>query len=82
MWTKSKKPSSLDYARFAQMYYLTLLNRRKNSIYIMAYALNVPMSTIKERVRKCRELGYLTSPGKGKMNSSQLTDKAKEILGI
>ena len=60
---------------------MTSLLKPHNGIEKLAEIYEVPISTIKERVRKCRELGYLTSPGKGKLNSSRLTDKAKEVLG-
>lgn len=74
--------NTIDYVQFAQSYYMTSLLKPKNSVEIIAEIYNLPVSTVKERVRKCRELGYLTSPGKGKSNNSRLTDKAKEILGI
>ena len=40
----------------------------------------VPLSTTKERIRKAREKGFLTSPGKGLNGQGEITKKAMKLL--
>jgi hypothetical protein len=40
----------------------------------------VPLSTTKERIRKAREKGFLTSPGKGLNGQGEITKNAIKLL--
>ena len=42
--------------------------------------MSVPLSTTKERIRKAREKGFLTSPGKGLNGQGEITKKAMKLL--
>ena len=42
--------------------------------------MSVPLSTTKERIRKAREKGFLTSPGKGLNGQGEVTKKAIKLL--
>lgn len=42
--------------------------------------MSVPLSTAKERIRKAREKGFLTSPGKGLNGQGEVTKKAIKLL--
>ena len=72
--------SDLEYAKFSKLFEETTLSKCTNSILVLAMHLNVPCSTIKERVRRARSLGLLTQPGKGNFAKSYMTDKCKQIL--
>ena len=47
---------------------------------ILARRLEIPYSTAKERIRECRNRGFLTEPGKGVRGRSEMTAKARKIL--
>jgi hypothetical protein len=42
--------------------------------------MSVPLSTTKERIRKAREKGFLTSPGKGLNGQGEITKNAIKLL--
>jgi hypothetical protein len=69
-----------EYASFAKLYELTTLSNCKNSVVVLAMHLNLPCSTIKERIRTSRRKGFLTEPGKGRRALSFTTDKTKQLL--
>ena len=79
-WPAGVEASELEYAKFAKLFELTSLANCSNSIVVLAIHLNVPCSTIKERVRKARKLGLLNEPGRGKSAQTFITDKCKQIL--
>ncbi len=79
-WPAGVEASELEYARFAKLFELTSLSKCTNSIVVLAIHLNVPCTTIKERLRKAKRLGLLTQPGKGKFAQTFITDKCKQIL--
>ena len=79
-WPAGLEPGVLEYAKFSKLFEETTLSKCTNSIVVLAMYLNVPCSTIKERVRKARRLGLLTQPGKGKFAYTYMTDKCKQIL--
>ena len=79
-WAAGVEASELEYAKFAKLFELTSLSNCSNSIVVLAMYLNVPCTTIKERVRRARKLGLLNEPGKGRAAQTFITDKCKQIL--
>lgn len=79
-WPAGLEPDILEYAKFSKLFEETTLSKCTNSHLVLAMHLNVPCSTIKERVRKARKLGLLTQPGKGRFAQTFMTDKCKRIL--
>lgn len=47
---------------------------------LLSEDMSVPLSTTKERIRKAREKGFLTSPGKGFNGQGEITKKAEKLL--
>lgn len=80
MRQRSKNLTDLDYAEFARLCELTSLCNTKNAHLVLAMHLNVPCSTITERVREAKRRGLLTKPGRGVRSRIFMTDKAKELL--
>lgn len=80
MRQRSKNLTDLDYAEFARLCELTSLCNTKNAHLVLAIHLNVPCSTITERVREAKRRGLLTKPGRGVRSRIFMTDKAKELL--
>jgi hypothetical protein len=77
-WKSGVPASDLEYAKVAYLYTETLITKNKNTHLILAMAMGVPVSTVKERIRECRERGLITLPGKGKRGV--LTLKACSLL--
>ena len=80
MRQRSRNLTDLDYAEFAKLCELTSLCNTKNSHLVLAMHLNVPCSTITERVREAKRRGLLTKPGQGIRSKIYMTEKAKELL--
>ena len=51
-----------------------------NFLQKMCDDMGVPLSTAKERVRKAREKGFLTTPGKGLNGQGEVTEKAIKLI--
>ena len=67
-----------EYAKVAYLYTEALNTKSKNTNLVLAMAMQIPVSTVKERIRECRERGLITTPGKGKRGI--LTVKACTLL--
>jgi hypothetical protein len=80
MRQRSRNLTDLDYAKFAKLCELTSLCDTKNAHLVLAMHLNLPCSTITERVREAKRRGLLTQPGRGIRSKIFMTDKAKELL--
>lgn len=80
MRRRSRNMTDLDYANFAKLCELTSLCNTRNSHLVLAMHLNVPCTTITERVREAKRRGLLTQPGRGVRSKLFMTDKAKELL--
>jgi hypothetical protein len=80
-WPIGETPDPIEYAKLAALYVETVYDRGdyKTNLILSAYY-EVPCSVIKERIRKCRSLGLLTRPGKGRWGRSSMTYKAIQIL--
>lgn len=78
-WPKGIIASDEEYAKVAYLYTKIVTSRSKNTNVALSMAMQVPVSTVKERIRTCRERGLITSPGKGKRGV--LTIKACNLLG-
>lgn len=79
-----KKGPENDYAmEYAALAYLketlTEFGGLKTNT-VLARLLGIPVTTVVERVRECRNRGFLTTPGKGIRGKSQLTSKATKLL--
>lgn len=75
--------NDLQYARLAQLYTLRARYAPLNVTQLLSEDMSVPMTTTKERIRKTREKGFLTSPGKGLNGQGEITKKAiKLVKGI
>lgn len=77
-WKVGVTASDREYAKVAYLYTETLITKSANTNLILAMAMGVPVSTVKERIRECRERGLITLPGKGKRGL--LTLKACSLL--
>jgi hypothetical protein len=67
-----------EYAKVAYLYTEALNTKSKNTNLVLAMAMQIPVSTVKERIRECRKRGLITTPGKGKRGI--LTVKACTLL--
>jgi hypothetical protein len=61
------------YAQRAEMFSLNVAK-------LLSEDMSVPLSTTKERIRKAREKGFLSKPGKGLNGQGKVTDKAIQLL--
>lgn len=68
------------YAAIAHLYVLRAQMQPLMVTQLLSQDLSVPTSTIKERIRKAREKGFLTSPGKGMNGQGEVTNKAIKLL--
>jgi hypothetical protein len=62
----------------AKMYSFASLCNCLNAVSVMAKHYQVPVTTMKERIRECRKLGLLTNPGKGIRSQTYATINSKE----
>ena len=87
-FTKSKQgriPRGLPaeesfYAAIAYLYVLRAQMQPLLVTQLLSQDLSVPTSTIKERIRKAREIEFLTSPGKGMNGQGEITNKSIKLL--
>lgn len=80
-WPIGETPDPIEYGKLAALYDETVYvsgNYKTNLILATYY--EVPISVIKERIKKCREMGLLTYPGKGRRGKSAMTYKAVKML--
>lgn len=70
----------LQYARLAHLYTLRARYAPLNVTQLLSEDMSVPVTTTKERIRKAREKGFLTSPGKGLNGQGEVTRKAIELI--
>jgi hypothetical protein len=61
------------YAQRAEMFPLSVTK-------LLSEDMSVPLSTTKERIRKSREKGFLSKPGKGLNGQGEVTKKAIKLL--
>jgi hypothetical protein len=69
-----------QYARLAQLYTLRARYAPLIVTKLLSEDMSVPLTTTKERIRKSREKGFLTSPGKGLNGRGEVTKKAIQLL--
>lgn len=70
----------IQYARLARLYTLRAKYSPLRVTHVLSEDMSVPTSTTKERIRKTREKGFLTSPGKGLNGQGEITKKAIQLL--
>ena len=80
-WPVGETPNPIEYAKLAALYIETTIdiNEHKTNLILAAYY-EVPCSVIKERIKKCREMGLLTYPGRGVRGKSAMTYKTIQML--
>ena len=80
-WRKGATPDPIEYAKLAAIYTKVVNESGCDSTnLILAIHYQVPIVTIKERIKKCRMMGLLTHPGKGIRGKSAMTYRAVEML--
>ena len=77
-WPVGVVAEDKEYAKVAYLYNEALNTKGKNTNLVLAMAMKIPVSTVKERIRTCRERGLITAQGKGKRGI--LTDKTCTLL--
>jgi hypothetical protein len=77
-WPVGVVAEDKEYAKVAYLYNEALNTKGKNTNLVLAMAMQIPVSTVKERIRTCRERGLITAQGKGKRGI--LTDKTNTLL--
>jgi len=70
----------IQYARLARLYTLRAKYSPLRVTHVLSEDMSVPVSTTRERIRKAREKGFLTSPGKGLNGQGEITKKAIQLL--
>lgn len=80
---KTQRGLPADEALYAAVALLYSERKRMNPLKVtslLADDMGVPLSTAKERVRKAREKGFLTTPGKGLNGQGEVTEKAIKLI--
>ena len=72
--------AELQYARLAYLYQIRASMAPLRVTQLVAQDMQVPLSTAKERLRKTKEKGFLSSPGKGLNGQGEITKEAIKIL--
>ena len=70
----------IQYARLAHLYVLRAKFSPLRVIQVLSDDMSVPTSTTRERIRKAREKGFLTSPGKGLNGQGEITKEAIKLI--
>jgi hypothetical protein len=78
--TKGISADDVFYAAIAQIYELRAKMQPLYVSQLLSSDMSVPMTTVKERLRKAREKEFLTSPGKGMNGQGEITSKALKLL--
>lgn len=68
------------YAKIALLYSIRADFYPLKVVRLLAEDMSVPESTVKERLRKSREKGFLTNPGKGLNGQGKVTKKATQLI--
>jgi len=79
-WPKGIAASDAEYARVAYLYTQLMSTKTFKTTERLAEVMEVSVSTAKERLRKARAKGFLTSPGKGRIRASVITPEAIKVL--
>jgi hypothetical protein len=80
---KTQRGLPADESLYAAVALLYSERKRMNPLKVtslLADDMGVPLSTAKERVRKARQKGFLTTPGKGLNGQGEITEKAIKTL--
>lgn len=72
--------ADIQYARIANLYQLRTAMSPLRVTQLIAQDMEVPLSTAKERLRKAREKGFLSSPGKGLNGQGEITKEAIKLI--
>ncbi len=78
--TKGISADDVFYAAIAQIYVLRAQMQPLYVSQLLSSDMSVPMTTVKERLRKAREKEFLTSPGKGMNGQGEIISKALKLL--
>jgi hypothetical protein len=72
--------ADIQYARLANLYQIRASMAPLRVTQLISQDMQVPLSTAKERLRKAKEKGFLSSPGKGLNGQGEMTREAIKIL--
>lgn len=72
--------ADLQYARLANLYRIRARLAPLRVTQLVAQDMQVPLSTAKERLRKAKEKGFLSSPGKGLNGQGEITKEAIKLI--
>jgi hypothetical protein len=72
--------ADLQYARLASLYQIRASLAPLRVTQLIAQDMQVPLSTAKERLRKAKERGFLSSPGKGLNGQGKVTKSAIQLI--
>jgi hypothetical protein len=78
--TRGLAAPEILYAKIALLYSLRAEFYPLMVVKLLAGDMSVPETTVKERLRKAKEKGFLTNPGKGLNGQGELTQKAIQLL--
>jgi hypothetical protein len=73
-------PPDSFYALVAYLYGIRQIYSHRKIVECMAEDMNIKVDACRERIRRCRDKGLLTSPGRGKVGKGRLTRKAHSLL--
>lgn len=79
-FTRGLAAPEVLYAKCAQLYSIRADFYPLKVVKLLAEDMSVPESTVKERLRKAREKGFLTAPGKGLNGQGKVTKKAIQLI--
>lgn len=70
----------IQYAALAFLYDLRASKYEKQIVETLAEDMQTKASTVKERIRKAREKGFLSAPGRGAGGQGEITKEAIKLL--
>jgi hypothetical protein len=73
-------PSDSFYVLVAYLYGIRQVCSHRKIVECMAIDMGIKVDACRERIRQCRNKGFLTSPGRGKVGKGKLTKKAFLLL--
>lgn len=70
----------IQYAALAYLYDLRASKYEKQIVEALAQDMQTKASTVKERIRKARDKGFLSAPGRGAGGQGEITNEAIKLL--
>jgi hypothetical protein len=79
-WEPRKKVEIKFYCAIALLYSLRAEYNPFKVVELISSDLGININSAKDRIKKARELGLLTSPGQGRAGAGEITQKAINLL--